>query len=844
MKIRLFLPIFSVVSLPAAQPSRPPTDPYPVVRWSFQAEGSIFGDPVAGPDGTLYLASAGGVLYSLTPDGKVRWTYRTGDRFFAGPTLAPNGRLYIGGLTGTVYCLTSEGRLVWQASATGPAECRIVAPPAVDSLGRSFVVSWDDRVYGFDPGGALLWTGTAAGHPSAPLILDSRGFLYLAALSPQDPSRLLLQRMAPGWLQVLWRSSHPLWIDRNRVTAAPVLDEVRGRLYAAASRDSDGILLEVEARTGRIIREHWFPKGLVATPALAPGGILLVPCLDGRLYALDPAGGTVAWVFQARAPYLAGSPRVTDLGDILFADTDGTVYALDAQGNERWSFPGESAVWSRPTVAADGSVLVATSGGRLHALGHGDSFCFPHFGDGTADGIRLQTRFEFVNLGQDAEVVMDFLDPEGHPIQASLGTGLIGHRHRRLLPRGQVWTAETAGDGPLTTGWVRVTAGPGIRGTAVFRYSEGGQILCESGVPAAEPLTAFTLPARRTGPLSGTGLAVANPGMETAQLELVFHPGNAPEAVLRRRLELPPGGRLAQYLWEIFPALGSRQPVGGLLQVQSDREVAAVTLRQTIDLARPYPASVPTLTTFPVIPADPQPGLEEVRLLFPQTVHGSSGVLSVASELSLINPSLQAGVSGRIEFFTPGGEPDRLDLDPLGSGSSFFFDLPPTTALVARTRHSGSLKAGYARLTGDPPLAGVEVLQGRIGDVTVYEAGVPVAQPLQDFTLLVPESGLTGLALVNTGTGPAQVLLRLYDRTFHLQASGGLPAEVPPGEHLAKFLPELFPGLGPGFTGGILTVQSDQPLAALTLVQHGNPEDFPAQVYRLTVYPVIPGRPD
>jgi outer membrane protein assembly factor BamB len=803
---------------------------------------------VVGPDGAVYFASAGGVIYSLDLNGSLRWEFRTRDRFYAAPTLGSDGRLYVGGLTGDVFCITAQGQLVWKNAAGGLTDRRIVAPLAVDSQGRSFAVAWDDQVYGFDRNGNLLWTGRAGGQPSAPLILDSRGFLYLSALSPQDPSRLLLQRMVPGWLQVLWRSSHPLWIDRNRVTAAPVLDEARGRLYAAASRDSDGVVVEVESRTGRIVREHWFPKGLLAAPALGPGGILLVPCLDGALYALDPPHGSVEWVFRTQAPYLAASPQVTTGGEILLADTDGNVYAIDLEGNQRWVFPGEGAVWSRPVPAPDGTVLVASAAGRVQSLGQGESFVFPHFGNGTHQGVRLQTGFEFVNLGQDAELVIDFMDPSGAATAVSLGATPAASRHRHLLPRGRVWTAETSGEGPLVTGWVRVTAGPGIRGTAVFRYAEDRRTLSESGVPAAGGLKAFSFPGQRTGPLSGTGVAIVNPGEEPAEVELTFRPVDppVPGATFHRRLELPEGNLTAQYLWEIFPALGRVWPLRGLVQVQADHPVAAIAMRQKVDPGTPYPGSVPTLTTAPVIPADPKTSPGETHLLFPQTVRGSAGGLSVVTELTLVNPSPGVEVSGQLEFFTPEGQRDWLELEPLGAGSAFPFRLPPAAVALVQTQRQGDLRVGYARVSGDDSLSGIAVLQGRVGDTLVYEAGLPEAAVYSDFTVLVSESGLTGLAMVNAGSGPAQVLLRLYDAEFRLRASrqlGGPAGGFPSGRQVAQFLPELFPEAGE-ISGGILTVHSDQPLAAVTLVQHGDPRSFPSEVYRLTVYPVVSGRPD
>ena len=94
----------------------------------------------------------------------------------------------------------------------------------------------------------------------------------------------------------------------------------------------------------------------------------------------------------------------------------------------------------------------------------------------------------------------------------------------------------------------------------------------------------------------------------------------------------------------------------------------------------------------------------------------------------------------------------------------------------------------------------------------------------------------TGLATVNTGDGPANITMRLRDRAlaFDELAMTDVPLEM--GVHLPRFVDELVddPLLADqvGEMEGILTVESDQPLAAVVLRENET---------ALTAFPVVPG---
>ncbi len=137
-------------------------------------------------------------------------------------------------------------------------------------------------------------------------------------------------------------------------------------------------------------------------------GLLLAPCEDGMLYALEPSSGEVRWKYRAGAPLLSavaedgrraylgdrsGTFHAVDLdtgwarwtsalggaawyappllaGGVLYqGDDGGTVRALDPEtGQVRWVAQLEAAVRSRPSPAGTGAIAVATLGGRVYLL--------------------------------------------------------------------------------------------------------------------------------------------------------------------------------------------------------------------------------------------------------------------------------------------------------------------------------------------------------------------------------------------------------------------------------------------------------------------------------------------
>ena len=92
-------------------------------------------------------------------------------------------------------------------------------------------------------------------------------------------------------------------------------------------------------------------------------------------------------------------------------------------------------------------------------------------------------------------------------------------------------------------------------------------------------------------------------------------------------------------------------------------------------------------------------------------------------------------------------------------------------------------------------------------------------------------------------------LIRVYSKT--LDFLGATTFTLEPGAHRARFIREFFEEEAPDLAAqlqameGVVTVESDQPLAAVTLRQNDDPLlGLPEDVPTLAVFPGIPGRGD
>ncbi len=264
-----------------------------------------------------------------------------------------------------------------------------------------------------------------------------------------------------------------------------------------------------------------------------------------------------------------------------------------------------------------------------------------------------------------------------------------------------------------------------------------------------------------------------------------------------------------------------------------------------------------------------QPEFSDV-FYFPLFGDGLSTGIQLKS--SLLLASVGEDRDAVVEFYDRAGNPLAVTLGENGPASTF--DLTFTRGRVFSAQTPGTeegLQVGYAlvkvKSSSDPeadnttsPITGTVVFSRADNGITMTEAGVPAAHPIQDFTVLLDSTAGkdTGLAIVNPAgdsTTPgtlATLTVRVWDQDFQDQL-GEVQLTLQPGQAIGKFIWEIFQEGGASIDivsqlqemEGVVTVGSDVAVAALTLRQNDDGAvPYPNEVPILTAFPVIAGRAD
>lgn len=142
----------------------------------------------------------------------------------------------------------------------------------------------------------------------------------------------------------------PLALDEDTLLAG----SYNNKLYQISTRGGAASEFFTSARN------RW-----IATP-LVQDGVIYAPNANGSLYALDMDANEL-WSFDTDAAIW--STPVIDNGQIFVVSQDHFLYAVDKQsGNLNWSFDMGAAAISRPVLSEDGVLYVGSFASKVYAV--------------------------------------------------------------------------------------------------------------------------------------------------------------------------------------------------------------------------------------------------------------------------------------------------------------------------------------------------------------------------------------------------------------------------------------------------------------------------------------------
>lgn len=294
------------------------------VLWSQELGGKVYANPLP-IDGVVVVAGslgdapegrpAAGFVGALdVVTGKLAWRHELSGAARGGAA-ADDDRVYITTETAEVIALSrGDGARVWSSTVDGPGVKSVYAAPTVFA-GRLYVSFVRDTSY------------------DVPAVRS-----YDAATGAAGWVGQNTQQLAGGWGNV--RSS-PAFSDGQLYWGEPYSNRI-----VALDANSGDITTSVAA--GMCTFPHW------PSPAVAQE-VVYVPRHDGGLYAYDAEAGALRWSL-----YLGEANHVSQAFPPEHLERSGA--RCD------WDPPFGKPVYASPAVATDGTVIVATGDGWLHAV--------------------------------------------------------------------------------------------------------------------------------------------------------------------------------------------------------------------------------------------------------------------------------------------------------------------------------------------------------------------------------------------------------------------------------------------------------------------------------------------
>jgi outer membrane protein assembly factor BamB len=316
-----------------------------------------------------FVADMTGAVRAFGADGARIWETTLEGGVSASPAVDAKGeRLFVGTHSGWIYAIRNrDGAVLWRSRLATQSDARIVSDLLHEPT-QGVVVgsSWGGRFHALDArSGESRRTWDAGISPGSAAAAGADGTLYcLRAVAGEGT---VFFRVSPdGEERVLHREPEATRSANRLVTsAAPVLDEARGRVCFMANGDKAGRLHAWSVEGERLEWSRDLPAASVATPTLGGDGTIVIADLEGNLRSFD-VRGEPRFVYATGCEYLlAGSVTDAD-GRVYLGDPWGRLHVVEPDGAGRPVHETARAIQARPSFGLEGTLYLPGTDRAIH----------------------------------------------------------------------------------------------------------------------------------------------------------------------------------------------------------------------------------------------------------------------------------------------------------------------------------------------------------------------------------------------------------------------------------------------------------------------------------------------
>ncbi|AKB36571.1 cell surface protein [Methanosarcina siciliae C2J] len=316
------------------------------VLWTSSVGGMNYAGQAIAEDGTIYTGG-GSTFYALYPNGTTRWSYGVGNSIYSTPAIAEDGTIYVGCMDSKVYAFNADGTLKWSYT-TGN---KLQNSPAIGADGTVYIGSYDKVFYAINPDGSLKWTYDGA-----------TGYYYYSSAAIADDGTIYVGDYK-GVLHALYPNGTARWTSQiGMIFASPIIGE-DGTIYL-----THGSYLSAVNPDGTVDWSYTVGGYGYGSPAVGSDGTVYVGSYAGEVFAIN-ANGTQKWSYPlSSSSRFYAAPAIGADGSVYLGSTDSNVYAFNTDGTLKWSYTTDGAIRNGPTIGDDGTLYIGNQAGTLYAF--------------------------------------------------------------------------------------------------------------------------------------------------------------------------------------------------------------------------------------------------------------------------------------------------------------------------------------------------------------------------------------------------------------------------------------------------------------------------------------------
>ncbi|WP_424016186.1 PQQ-binding-like beta-propeller repeat protein (plasmid) [Halorientalis pallida] len=306
-------------------------------------------------------------IHGPTSEFTQAWDFKTDGQVNTAPTFS-NGTLYVGTTANSVYALNrTSGEQRWEISVGGTVENTVIVGDTV------YASAENERVYAIDKlSGEVRWSrGAGLRHTERVTVHNSTVYVVTwqsEGYRRNDKTHVRAINTSDGSLR--WTRTY----GNNKFRSSPTV--TADTVYLT---DRNGNVRALDRETGD---RRWVTNvgAGVRTPAVISEGQLFVGDTSGNVHALNAQTGSKQWRYHGGGGIQ--TPLAVTQTQIFAVDGD-RLYALDRDGNWKWSHRVAADISTAP-VAVNGTVYIGSSNAKqVYAIDASDGTKQGEFYTGT-----------------------------------------------------------------------------------------------------------------------------------------------------------------------------------------------------------------------------------------------------------------------------------------------------------------------------------------------------------------------------------------------------------------------------------------------------------------------------